>query len=103
MPGEPRAISCRSRVNWADGRRISQPVKGLNKVVLNDPNAPDLWARFYVIGSNQPLFVDRDGIARSALADIGFERRNGYAWYGTWPQSLLEKEYPEWKRGFVKL
>lgn len=88
------------RVDLANDDRAP---KGLNKVVVSDPSAPDLWARFYGIGSNQPLFADRDGIARSALADIGFERRNGYAWYGTWPKTLLEKEYPEWKRRLGKL
>src|SRR5205823_4923699 len=29
---------------------------------------------------------------------IGYERRNGYAWLGSWPQGLLEKEYPAWKK-----
>jgi hypothetical protein len=28
------------------------------------------------------------------LAEIGYERRNGYAWCGTWPAALLEKDYP---------
>ncbi|MEI7731270.1 MAG: pectate lyase [Verrucomicrobiota bacterium] len=32
------------------------------------------------------------------LAEIGYERRNGYAWYGNWPAALLDKEYPAWKR-----
>ncbi|MFC1766749.1 pectate lyase, partial [Planctomycetota bacterium] len=72
--------------------------KGLNKVVLKDSHASLLWARFYEIGTNQPIFVDRDGVPKSALADIGYERRNGYAWYGTWPQKLLEVEYPMWKK-----
>ena len=72
--------------------------KGTNVVVLHDPTAPPLWARFYDIETNKPLFVDRDGIPRPALADIGYERRNGYAWYGTWPQKLLEVEYPSWRK-----
>ena len=71
--------------------------KGRNKVVVADPAAPPLWARFYEIGTNKPIFSDRDGVAKPNLADIGYERRNGYAWYGTWPQALLEKEYPAWK------
>ncbi len=72
--------------------------KGLNKVVVNDPTAPPLWARFYEIGTHTPIFVDRDGIPKPDLADIGYERRNGYAWYGTWPQTLLETGYPAWKQ-----
>ncbi len=71
---------------------------GKDRVVVQDPAAPPLWARFYDIGTDRPIFCDRDGVPRAALADIGHERRNGYAWYGTWPQRLLEKEYPDWAR-----
>ena len=72
--------------------------KGTNKVVINDPDAPPLWARFYEIGTNKPMFVDRDGVPKSSLAEIGYERRNGYSWYGTGPQRLLDVEYPAWKK-----
>jgi len=83
-------------------RQVVQPdaqsPTGKNKVVIEDPNAPPLWARFYEIGSNRPLFLDRDGVPRYRLADIGYERRNGYAWLGGWPQPLLERDYPNWKK-----
>ena len=66
-------------------------------ISIKDPNAPPLWARFYEIGTNRPIFSDRDGVAKHDLSEIGYERRNGYAWLGTWPAPLLEKEYPAWK------
>jgi PelA/Pel-15E family pectate lyase len=71
---------------------------GRNRVVDSDATAPPMWARFYEIGTNRPIFSDRDGIAKHNLAEIGYERRNGYAWLGYWPQKLLEVEYPAWKR-----
>ncbi len=71
---------------------------GKDKVVVNDPAAPLMWARFYEIGTNQPIFADRDGVAKHNLAEIGYERRNGYTWLGYWPQRLLEREYPVWKQ-----
>jgi len=76
--------------------------KGVDKVVVPDPAAPPLWARFYEIGTNQPIFADRDGVAKHNLAEIGYERRNGYAWLGTWPARLLEQEYPVWKAKWIK-
>ncbi len=84
------------RAGQADGhsRRDSKDpkaAKGTNKVVVRDPNAPPLWARFYNIETNAPVFADRDGIPKATLAEIGDERRNGYAWYGNWPQKLLER------------
>lgn len=71
---------------------------GKDRVVQAEPSAPPLWARFYEIGTNRPIFCDRDGVVKYALAEIGHERRNGYAWYGTWPQKLLRDEYPAWKK-----
>jgi PelA/Pel-15E family pectate lyase len=72
--------------------------RGKNKVVLPEDAAPPLWARFYEIGSNRPMFSDRDGVVKYSLAEIGYERRNGYAWYGDWPGQLLEKAYPAWSK-----
>lgn len=76
--------------------------KGTNKVVIRDASAPPMWARFYEIGANKPIFADRDGVAKHHLADIGYERRNGYAWLGYWPRKLLEQEYPAWKKKHTK-
>jgi pectate lyase len=72
--------------------------KGTNKVVIKDPNAPPIWARFYEIGTNKPIFSDRDGIAKHDIAEIGYERRNGYSWLNYWPAKLLSEEYPGWKK-----
>lgn len=83
-------------------RADAQSPKGWNKMVIEDPAAPPLWARFYEIGTNRPMFCDRDGVLKYQLSEIGYERRNGYSWYGTWPQSLLEKEYPNWKKRVSK-
>jgi pectate lyase len=71
---------------------------GRNKVVVKDPAAPPMWARFCEIGSNRPIFSDRDGVAKHDLSEIGYERRNGYSWLGYWPRDLLEKDYPAWKK-----
>ena len=79
-----------------NGIRVEQ-VDG-NKVVVEDEDAPLLWARFYEIGSNRPFFCGRDGVKKYDIAEIDAERRNGYSWYGSWPKSLINKEYPEWKR-----
>lgn len=65
--------------------------------VVHDENAPPIWARFYDLETQQPFMANRDGIKVFKLEDVQLERRTGYAWYGTWPQKLLEKEYPKWK------
>ena len=70
---------------------------GTDKRVVADPSAPPLWARFYEIHTNRPIFCDRDGVARYQLDQIGYERRNAYQWLSDWPRALLEKEFPAWK------
>jgi PelA/Pel-15E family pectate lyase len=67
-------------------------------VVVPDPNAPPLWARFYDLETGKPIFVGRDGVKRERLSDIEYERRNGYSYLGTWAASLLDEEYPAWKQ-----
>lgn len=62
-----------------------------------DPAATDLWARFYELGTNRPIFVGRDRTTHIDFNAIERERRVGYAYYGTWPATLLAKDYPRWR------
>jgi PelA/Pel-15E family pectate lyase len=84
-------------VRLEDRRDVALP-EGRDVVVVADSTAPSLWARFYEIGTNRPIFSGRDGVIRYELSQIDHERRIGYAWLGTWPQRLLEDEYPAWKK-----
>ena len=96
-----------SAVQWLEAVKIvgiktkdisdaSQP-KGKDRIVIEDPNST-VWARFYELETNKPFFVGRNSIPKNSLAEIENERRVGYAYYGTWPKNLLEKEYPIWEK-----
>lgn len=65
----------------------------------DDKNAPPLWARFYEIGTNKPLFGDRDDSVHYDLAKVSEERRLGYAWYASSPNQVLKK-YAEWSKKY---
>jgi len=65
-------------------------------VVVKDPNAPPIWARLYEIGTNRPIFGDRDRRIRYNVAHISRERRVGYSWLGFYPAKLMKEEYPAW-------
>jgi len=56
-----------------------------------------LWSRFSDLQTSKSFLANRDGKKVYALAEVERERRTGYDWYGTWPQSLLDAEYPAWK------
>jgi PelA/Pel-15E family pectate lyase len=82
------------------GARIEQVRREdgrLERVLISDPTAPPLWARFYELRTNRPLYLDRDSIFRYDYSQVGYERRSGYAYHGTWPASLLADEYPAWR------
>jgi PelA/Pel-15E family pectate lyase len=76
---------------------------GRDRIVVKDPDAPALWARFYDIETNRPIFSGRDGVIRYHLADIEHERRNGYSWLGPYATALLDREYPRWRERWVSL
>ncbi len=65
-------------------------------MIVPDKNAPPLWARFSEIATNRPIFCGRDGVIRYNIAQIEPERRNGYAWYGTWGNDVAVR-YSRWK------
>jgi len=58
-------------------------------------NAEPLWARFYEIETNRPIFGDRDGSIHYDIQEISGERRGGYVWYGNWGEKVARK-FREW-------
>ena len=54
------------------------------------PGAAPLWARFYEIGTDKPIFGDRDRTIHYIVTELSSERRLGYQWYGVWPQPVVE-------------
>lgn len=64
---------------------------------IESTEGDDLWARFSELDTNKPYVCDRDGIIKYDLSEIGYERRNGYSWYGNTPLKAIEK-YAKWKQ-----
>jgi PelA/Pel-15E family pectate lyase len=91
------------RVDWVDTTHAEFIYHSTDKdrVVVEDPDAPPIWARFYELGTHRPLFCRRDGTIVYSMAEVERERRTGYAWYVDWPQEVLDL-YPEWQKKFVK-
>lgn len=71
--------------------------RGGENVVIKDKHAAPIWARFYHIETMKPIFIGRDAVIRYDVMQIESERRNGYAWYVSEPNDLLNEDYPKWK------
>ncbi|MEY8761403.1 pectate lyase [Chryseobacterium tongliaoense] len=74
---------------------ISKQNGKISRVLAEDKNSV-IWARFYDIQTNKPLFGDRDGSVKYNYNEVSEERRNGYSWFGDAPEKLISKEYPKW-------
>jgi PelA/Pel-15E family pectate lyase len=64
--------------------------------LVAEKGAKLLWARLYEIGTDKPVFGDRDRTIHYELGEISSERQKGYGWYGDWPGSAL-KEFEKWR------
>ncbi|MFO7900616.1 MAG: pectate lyase, partial [Planctomycetota bacterium] len=110
----PQVIrSIQAAVAWFDrvkieGLRVkkveAKPVKfhhhwcDFDRVEVKDPDAPPIWTRYYDLKTEEPFFCTRAGKITRDYTDLSRERRTGYSWYGYYPATLLEKDYPAWRK-----
>ena len=107
-PSPQIKASIEGAVRWLDEHKILGirleyvlPDGVRDRHVVADPSAPPIWARFYDLETGKPYFCGRDGVKRANLADIEYERRNGYSYYTSAPQRALDA-YPAWKEKWGK-
>ena len=88
------------KLTWksVSGQTIMGRKVNYEKVLVDDPLAPDLWCRFYDLQGEQPLLYDRGKRKVNRFNELSLERRNGYHYFGTWPGELLQHAYPQWRR-----
>jgi PelA/Pel-15E family pectate lyase len=103
-PSEAVIKSVDAAYNWFESTKIvgykivsvSVESDKTDKMLVESADAEPIWARFMELDTNKPFFCDRDGIKKYAMSEIGYERRNGYKWYGSEPKAVLKK-YSSWK------
>jgi PelA/Pel-15E family pectate lyase len=104
--------SIQSAVKWFEDSKIYntrvETIKGTavpstyrtittDKIVVTDSTAKPIWTRYYELGTDKPLFCDRNSKYLYSLAEVSRERRTGYGWYTYSPQEVLKK-YPAWQK-----
>ncbi len=67
-----------TRPEGSDGRRL-----------VPKPGAPPIWARFYDLRTQTPIFGDRDKTIHDDANELSVERRNGYSWFSTGPGKVV--------------
>lgn len=101
-PSDQVKTAISNGISWVRAHAI------YNKAVVGGRNAPEgrhlvdqqgagpLWARFYSLDTEKPIFGDRDKTLHDDMNEISLERRNGYAWFNTAPAVALS-DYQTWK------
>ncbi|MBD7912252.1 MULTISPECIES: pectate lyase [Clostridium] len=87
------ATSINAATSWFNsvkitGTKVTKTSTGLK--LQKDPKAAPIWARFYEIGTNKPIFVNRKSQIFYNVNQIEVERQLGYAWYGNWGSKILK-------------
>ena len=94
---ESKIYNTRVNTIQAPPEKTPYKINRIDKIVVVDSTAPPIWTRFYEIGTEKPLFSDRNSKLLYSMAEVSRERRSGYGWYTYAPQTALDK-YPEWQK-----
>ena len=65
---------------YARGTKYLKPIPAALDWLDRSKLAGGLWARLYEVGTNKPIYGDRDGKIHYTLEEISEERRTGYSW-----------------------
>jgi PelA/Pel-15E family pectate lyase len=68
-----------------------------DRAVITDTTAEPVWTRYYELKTHKPMFCNRDSKVVYTLAEVEYERRNGYQWYTYAPQKVLA-QYASWQK-----
>jgi len=100
-PDSNVVAAVRAAAAWFEKTQIRdvafRKVWGRGRLLVSAPGKGPLWARYYEIGTDRPIFGDRDRSVHDDVNEISQERRNGYGWYRDSPGRVLER-YGQWSR-----
>lgn len=83
--------------NAVDGFRWDR-AQPRGRLFVADPSAPPMWARFYEIGTNKPIFVGRDSKISYSLWSIGKPGQPFMYNFFTDAGAPVITAYPEWRK-----
>jgi PelA/Pel-15E family pectate lyase len=104
-PSPEIVAAVNTAAEWFEQTKISDVAykftRDSGRMLVEAPGNGPIWARYYDIESNRPIFGDRDKTIHDNVNEISKERRNGYAWYRDTPLKALER-YAEWRKKYFE-
>ena len=89
---EQRAI--RAAAAWFKKNAIYGQIYGRTpggRGLTAQQGAGPIWARYYQLDTDKPIFGDRDKSIHDDLNELSRERRNGYSWFSSDPKTALDR------------
>jgi PelA/Pel-15E family pectate lyase len=86
---------------YGSGNFIADRRSPEGRKLVAAPEAGPIWSRFYQIGTDKPIFGDRDKTIHDDVNDLSRERRNGYAWFNAGGSAMLA-EYRTWEQAHLQ-
>lgn len=94
---DSKILNTRVETVRAEPEKSQWRTSSIDRVVVIDSTAVPIWTRYYELGTERPLFCDRNSKFLYSMAEVSRERRSGYGWYTYAPQEVLDR-YPEWQK-----
>jgi PelA/Pel-15E family pectate lyase len=68
-----------------------------SRKLVDAPGLGPIWARYYEIGTDRPIYGDRDKSIHDDVNELSRERRKGYGWFKDTGKRVLA-HYAKWAR-----
>lgn len=104
QPSETIIQSIEGAISWYKDNKISgfKRENYVNKQgkrdfrYIEDRHAPDMWALYYDVETNKPLFCESDGEQKGTLDELTYDGRKSLSWYNN-DGGKLFRNYEKWK------
>ena len=85
------------------GLKTTKNAKGKTDYVADPTSTEIMWARFYDLETQLPIFAGADdGIIYASFGEMAQKNKVGYNYFTTRPQDLITKEFVRWKKRIGK-
>ena len=100
-PNSKEVAAVHAAAAWFEKTKIEgkafRVVGSESRKLVDAPGSGPIWARYYEVGTDRPIFGDRDLTIHDDVNEISRERRQGYGWYRDTPKRVLE-HYAKWAK-----
>jgi PelA/Pel-15E family pectate lyase len=100
-PDSNAVAAVHAAVAWFGKTKIEgksfQVVGSESRKLVDAPGAGPIWARYYELGTDRPIYGDRDLTIHDDVNEISRERRKGYGWFKD-SAKRVEQHYAKWAK-----